>query len=170
MNKQPSSTRNIMLVNQLEFIDLNLMLKVLETKENIREWAYIVHNKDIKEGEVAKPHLHLLVKLWHPQSFDNIAKWFNQPAQYLEGINGSWITACRYLIHANDETKYQYSPDEVVSNFDYKQSISLERVKKKANKFKAKEEHEERKLEIIKQCANGTIRKFNYHDYITPVE
>lgn len=88
--------------NALEYIKLNY------------DYAFIVHDKDINDqGELKKQHTHVVV------SFNN-AKWNTAIAKEL-GIEPNYMQECRnferaldYLIHFNDDTKYQYSIDEVI--------------------------------------------------------
>lgn len=92
----------------IEFIKLNY------------DYALIEHNKDVNElGELKKSHTHIVV------SFPN-AKWNTAVAEEL-GITSNYIEKCRsfdnaleYLIHYNDDTKHQYSIDDVQGNLKQK--------------------------------------------------
>lgn len=76
-------------------------------------YAYILHDKDYTDtGEIKKPHYHIVI------TFNN-AKWNTKVAEELK-ITDNYIEQCRnlelaleYLIHRNEETKYQYPIDEV---------------------------------------------------------
>jgi len=88
----------------LEFIKLNY------------DYAMIEHNQDKNEnGELKKSHVHIVI------AFPN-AKWNTSVAEEL-GITPNYIEKCRdmdkaleYLIHYNDNTKFQYDIDDVQGN------------------------------------------------------
>lgn len=86
-------------------------------KNNYDNYAYICHDKDIfiETGELKKPHTHVVVEF-------NNARWSSGVADELN-IKSNYIQACRnfdnaltYLIHFNDDSKHQYSIDEVKGN------------------------------------------------------
>lgn len=146
--------RSIELMQQLEYLDMELVKKVLEDKRAIKDYAYIIHDKDKKEdGTVKSPHIHLMMRFSEVQDTRYIAKWFNVGENYLCKVKGRFADALEYLTHKNAVEKYQYSESEVVSNFDFKKEID----KKDGNL---------RKNEIIDKIVSGEIREFNYFDYI----
>ena len=77
------------------------------------DYAYILHDKDYyDDGTIKKPHYHVII------TFKN-AKWNTSVSEELK-ITTNYIEQCRnlelaleYLIHRNEETKYQYDIDEV---------------------------------------------------------
>lgn len=89
-------------------------VKALEHIERYYKYAYIKHDKDANEetGELKKEHIHVVVE------FQN-AKYNTAVAKELE-ITENYIQECRnvenaleYLIHYNEEKKYQYDIAEV---------------------------------------------------------
>ena len=64
----------------------------------------------------------------------------------------------KYLTHENAPTKYQYTEDEVTSNYNWK--IEKTKAINKSNS-------ETRKIQIINDIVSGVIREFNYHEHIT---
>lgn len=92
----------------LEYIKLNY------------DYASIVHDKDTNEqGEVKKSHTHVVISMPN-------AKWNTALAKEL-GITENYIERCRclenaleYLIHFNDDSKHQYTLEQVKGNLKKK--------------------------------------------------
>lgn len=76
-------------------------------------YAAILHDKDTDEnGELKKPHWHIVLVFPNQRTVNPIAKEFGIKSNYLQ-LSHDRDAALRYLIHADDPDKYQYSPDEV---------------------------------------------------------
>ena len=123
------------------------------------DYALIVHDKDYfnDTGEIKKAHTHVVL------SCDN-AKWNTALATEL-GISSNYIQQCRnyenalnYLIHYNDDTKYQYNINEVKGNLKQK----LEKILNNDNK-----DENEKSIELVKYIENYngviSISKFAIH-------
>ena len=91
---------------------------------NVKLYAAIYHDKDIlremdENGAITeKPkrkHLHIVMELKNPVSFNSIQKKFE--GAHIETIKYK-KSAYQYLIHNSPKSKekYQYSPDEIISN------------------------------------------------------
>lgn len=97
--------------------------QVLECiEEKVLEYAYIFHDKDIKEdGTPKKPHYHVYLSFGadNPRTKEFVLYLAGLPAGYT-GIKyvRSWKKAIRYLLHLDDPSKFQYDPADVISNFD----------------------------------------------------
>lgn len=126
--------------------------KAIEYIKTNYDYALIEHNKDYypDTGEIKKSHTHVVI------SFNN-AKWNTAVAKEL-GITPNYIQNCRnfelalnYLIHYNDNSKYQYPLDEVKGNLKNK----LEKIIKTDNK-----DENEKSLELITfiEEYNGILR------------
>lgn len=124
-------------------------IKALEyIKNNYESYAYIVHDKDTnKDNELKKAHTHIVLEF-------NNARWSSSLAEEL-GITPNYLQNCKnfekaldYLIHFNDDTKYQYDISEVKGNLK-KQLI------KQMNSFN-KDENEIVK-EIIEMINNSDL-------------
>lgn len=145
------------IVQQLEYLSLDKIESVLKNKECIKDYAYIVHDKDVDEkGVLKKAHVHLALRFNNAYDTKHISQWFNVPEQYVSKVKGKWADLLKYLTHKNALDKFQYSDDEVISNFDFVEEIK--------NKDKSKDE---RKFEIINKIVAGEIREYNYYDYIS---
>ena len=112
------------------------MNEIIEKYRTIKEWAYIIHDKDVytkqdeknnpehKEGTPKKPHIHLYLNFGQDgSSADVVAKWFKDEPQYFNKVLGRKADMLLYLTHRNAPQKYQYEDNEVVSNFDLTKAI-----------------------------------------------
>lgn len=105
--------------------------------KTIKQWAYILHDKDD-----TRPHYHLYLNFGN-SSCDTamVAKWFqlgytdekgneHSGEQFIEKCKGRKTDILLYLTHGNDsqQNKHQYSPDEVVANFDFQVEIENAKI------------------------------------------
>lgn len=137
--EKSTSIRRCEIVTNLEnkgtqMIDLESLEELLKSKKCIKDFAYIIHDKDVyskeeeqqnpdhKAGTLKSAHIHLLLRFEErqPQKLECVANWFGLANNFINKIHGSWNDACLYLIHRNSPNKYQYSVEEVISNFNYK--------------------------------------------------
>ena len=145
------------IVTDVEKMDIEKLKSALSNNA-IKEWAYIIHDKDVDDhGKIVRAHYHIAVRLKNPRKVKHIAQWFGVAPNFVEFGKGSYSDLLRYLIHENAPEKYQYSVDDVVANFDFE-------------KVKNQKEGEERKEEIINGIVAGIIREYNYSNYISAVE
>lgn len=111
--------------------------KTCKEYKTIKKWAYILHDKDDTD-----PHYHIYVNFGN-QSVDSalVAKWFNlayidkdgtahNGEQFIEKVKGRATDMYLYLIHGNDtqQYKHQYSPSEVIANFDFGTEIANSKI------------------------------------------
>lgn len=83
---------------------------------NVRQYAFIVHDKDIDEnGSLKAVHKHIVVELKNAISFNSIRTKFE--GAHVELINQK-KSAYQYLLHQspNSKDKYQYTLDNIISN------------------------------------------------------
>lgn len=87
--------------------DLENMKLFLASKACIKEFAYVIHDKDIytaddeqkhadhKTGSLKPAHIHLLLRFNsnQPQNTAYISKWFKIPENFISKINGKWEDA-----------------------------------------------------------------------------
>lgn len=99
-------------------------LSELQAKiEQCPEWAWIIHDQDIKieegSGEVTPVpvHLHGFVAFPNPRSFASIADMLDIPVNQVQKVI-SRFAILRYLTHKDQPAKYQYNLDEVRTNID----------------------------------------------------
>lgn len=104
-------------------VDLQETLKKYKT---IKQWAYIIHDKDD-----TTPHYHIYLN-FGTSSVDTslVAKWFDIPENFISKVKGRKVDQLMYLTHSNDsqKNKHQYSPTEVVANFDFELEIEESKI------------------------------------------
>ena len=94
--------------------DCEHLLSVIRSK--FIDWAYILHDKDTDEnGVLKKPHIHWVGRAT-PRCLSVVANFLGLPENNIEVVKNFDNVVC-YLIHLNDIDKFQYSPDDVESNF-----------------------------------------------------
>lgn len=90
------------------------------------EWSYMLHDKDVesvvesgieKQSKI-KPHYHVCVKFNTPRIRAVIANNIGIEKNYIERLR-NWKIGNQYLIHMNDQDKYQYHFLDVSANFNY---------------------------------------------------
>lgn len=127
----------LMFTQQLKYLNYSTdeLVKKIQQLPYLDQYALITHDKDVKEdGTSVAPHVHLIICFKQRVRVTQIAKSLNQKSQYFEimtkrgkDLETSRNNAMAYLIHqtvqAKEQGKYQYSPSEVIANFDYIQLI-----------------------------------------------
>ncbi|MBE5744363.1 MAG: hypothetical protein E7358_06635 [Clostridiales bacterium] len=113
-------------VTQPEFLKEPLQ-DILKRYKTIKKWAYILHDKD----KDASPHYDIYLNFGDTGvESSEVAKWFGLQESQVEKVKGRAQDMLLYLIHGNDSQrhKYQYSPDEVVANFDFKSELAKAKI------------------------------------------
>ena len=87
-----------------------------DIKGSFKNYAYIKH---IPEEEEKKEHVHLILSLDNPRSEISLAKRLEIPKRLIKHIK-SLRGSCRYLIHKDNEDKFQYNLDQVVVSNSFK--------------------------------------------------
>ena len=99
---------------------------VIRSKKSIKQWAYILHDKDDTE-----PHYHIYLNFGQTSvDFSDVANWFGLDENFVNKVEGRKVDMLMYLTHANagQEHKYQYSPKEVVANFDFESEVAVSKI------------------------------------------
>lgn len=118
-------------LKQYEIVQNQNLLKVdiqevMMTHKTIKHYAYILHDKDD-----TRPHYHIYVNFGNSgvDSAD-VAKWFGVPENFVNKIRGRRTDMLLYLTHGQDNQKHkhQYSPSEVVANFDFELEIEKSKI------------------------------------------
>lgn len=124
-----------------------------KTLKELGQLIWIEHTKDYNEdGTKKKAHYHFILKVKNNLTISSLAKKVSCGANMIEPIKKSFDGALKYLIHYNNEDKYQYSSSDVQSNSDK----LLQRFKNAINE----EEPGEEKAEAIEQIIDS------YTEYI----
>ena len=111
--------------SRVEFIKCDIQ-EVIKEHQTIKHWAYILHDKDD-----TAPHYHIYLN-FGTSGVDSkmIAEWFGLQESQVQRVKGRRTDILAYLIHGNDsqKNKYQYSPNEVISNFDFLTEIQNSKI------------------------------------------
>ena len=100
--------------------------EIIKSRSTIKKWAYILHDKD----DTAE-HYHIYLNFGNSGvDTKQVAEWFGLQESCVSKIKGRGVDILMYLTHSNDsqQNKHQYSPDEVVSNFDFQGEIAASKV------------------------------------------
>lgn len=158
----PSSTM-FEIMQYADFLTEEMIKSAIETHPCIR-WCYILHDKDINalDGTLKKPHWHIFIKMASNYYAGSVAEWFGVEMQYVCLIKSKrYEKGVLYCIHKHDKSKYQYPIEEVKCNFDYKALVEADDTKNN---------NAERQKAIVEGIMDGTIRQFNFFDYVTAWE
>ena len=88
--------------------------KAIDYIQKNYDYAMISHDKDIDEktGKIKKQHYHIVVRFKNAKWNTSFAEDLKIPVNYIEESR-SLKRSLQYLIHYNDENKYQYDITEV---------------------------------------------------------
>lgn len=106
--------RNFMILLYPEWDNFKQILGDL--KGSFKNYAYIKH---FPEEEEKKEHFHFILSLDNPRSIKSLSKRIEVPENLVRNCK-SLRGSCRYLIHIDDEDKYQYNLDQVVVSRSFK--------------------------------------------------
>ena len=100
---------------------------VVRRYRTIKKYAYILHDKDPDTA----PHYHIYLN-FGKSGVDSklVAEWFGLQESQVNRIQGRATDMLLYLTHGNpsQKHKYQYSPSEVVANFDFEEEIRKSKI------------------------------------------
>ena len=100
---------------------------ILRRYRTIKKYAYILHDKDADTS----PHYHIYLN-FGKSGVDSkkVAEWFGLQESQVNKIRGRATDMLEYLTHSNPSQrhKYQYSPSEVISNFDFEDEIKQSKI------------------------------------------
>ena len=157
----PKGFKTVEIMQQCNFgFTLDYVKQLCTEWTVIKDYAYILHDKDTKEDGTPKEwHIHLMLRFNDTVPTKAILSKLEGvcEVQQLQKMH-SWNSAIAYLTHANDLTKHQYDENEVISNFEWQ----VDRDKALASKGRLDT--------IIKGIDEGVIREHNYTDHISMTE
>lgn len=96
----------VLLYEDTTSYDFETVLRVCKSQ---KKWAYIKH---MPESNEKKEHFHVILSFENAKSKTTLANQLGIPENFIDPIK-SFRTICRYLIHKDDEDKYQYSLEQV---------------------------------------------------------
>lgn len=138
--------------------DQEKILSIIELKQSIKEYAFVLHDSDLNENnEPKKPHFHIYLGFGNTNvRFEHIAAWFNTKPELVQKIKTSKCLLLKYYLHCNHPEKSQYNIEQITSSFDVQQFIESKEQKKNLD-------------EILEKCAQGLITRQNYQHFIDPI-
>jgi len=129
--------RQLEIVSNIQFLTEERIKKVIEEYDTIKEWAYILHDKDKNEdGSNKEPHYHVYLWFQSPTQSDLVAKWFELPQNFISKVKGRKKDILLYFTHKNAPTKHQYQDEELKSNFSVKEYIEKQSYFERLSNFK----------------------------------
>ena len=137
---------------------------VKHDKDKINVW-----NQESMENVIENnaEHIHFLLKFEKGASLNRIALAVGVEPQYLEKLKSGrygYDNCLAYLVHAKDETKYQYQPEEVVTVLGEDYKSIYHRSMSKWVKGRATKKAKETNLSIdwlVEEILAGNITKEN---------
>ncbi|MFQ7699728.1 MAG: Rep family protein [Christensenellaceae bacterium] len=100
--------------------------ETIKSKKTIKKWAYILHDKDD-----TAPHYHIYLNFGSSGvDTKQVAEWFGLQESQVNKIRGRATDMMEYLTHGNasQQNKHQYSPTEVIANFDFQTEIKNAKI------------------------------------------
>lgn len=136
---------------------------------NTKQYAFILHNKDILEtGEPKTPHLHVVANM--NNSKQRIATILNDLCKSLDispllvtiDKYSSFNASLQYLIHKNNEEKYQYDIKDIITNIPPQELDLFMKYETQSEELTA-----ERLIDVVKKAKKRTdimreVGLFNY--------
>lgn len=108
------------LYHDTESYDYDSVKRILKS---MGKYAYITHDKDLSEdGTLKKIHDHWIIKLDNAMTGRAFQKKTGVPLQFCQEIQNE-RSCCRYLIHTDDEDKYQYKKEDVHCSSNYQRQF-----------------------------------------------
>ena len=157
------NVRMIEIVQQVGRIKPADLETLCRTWSQVEKWVYIVHDRDVKEdGSPVASHTHMYLNFRNPVSLSTICNKMQVTENSLQFIK-SWVGCLSYLTHEGQDGKYRYDPQQVVSNYDWA-------ADKNAGAGKRGRKTDGRKDDIIRSIVGGSIREYNFTEYITGEE
>jgi len=98
------------------------ILQRINKQNTIINYAFICHDKDIKDietGELKQKHYHILIHLSRSNRLDTVRNWFadkNKNINCLGQVIRDTNAILDYPTHANEPSKYQYSIEDINHN------------------------------------------------------
>ena len=132
----------------------------------VKDYAWIVHDKDIKEdGSPKRPHIHCMIRFNGPVPTEAILA----RVRAITGKDGvvkeehlqkcyAWKKAVAYLTHENVTGKHIYPREDIVSNYAFEKDIE-DALSDKIRREK-----------LFAGIADGSIKEYNIYEHCTVVE
>jgi len=114
--KNELRSRDFSLISYI--LDTDTLIKIINEHDNIKYYAFIVHDKDEKE-----PHTHIILYVKNAITQKNVRQWFtiiDENGKTVNCLSESVISkkgVFDYLTHKNNSEKFQYNENDIKTNF-----------------------------------------------------
>lgn len=138
-------SRQFSVVMYVEKTELDNILNSLRLYHNLKECAYIYHNRDVdEEGVLKEKHVHLYLYFINARELKGVyylLKTYTQTNVLIQVCKNRYVLVNEYFIHKDNSEKVQYNKNEVyVSDKDF---------------FEGKRVEEDRTLLLIQDIINN---------------
>jgi len=141
-----------------DVVEIAVIESRIKSLSNVKDYCIIIHDKDLlPSGAIKDKHFHAVITFTNPTKISVVARALCVEPQYVNKIKSTTTSAKLYLIHKNDDSKYQYKPEEVIANFDY---VNF------ANGYSPRVKRED----LSQKIANWDIKRYNLVDYVSADE
>lgn len=117
--------KQCMVTSNLEYFKGDVQ-EIIKSHKTIKQWAYILHDKDDTAN-----HYHIYLNFGSSGvDTKQVGEWFGLQESQVERIKGRKTNALEYLTHSDNKQKYkyQYSPADVIANFDFETEINNSKI------------------------------------------
>lgn len=98
--------------------------EVFRNLKSYKKWAYIKHDKDLNSDDVSKKlHIHFLLHLENAMTIKALSNKIGVPINYIQNVRNE-RSCVRYLIHKDDEDKFQYNLSEIKCSGSYERYVN----------------------------------------------
>lgn len=153
-------SRQFSAVMYVEESELQNILNSLRLYQNLKECAYIYHNRDVDEnGKPKEKHVHVYLYFINARDLKGIyylLKAYTQTNVLIQVCKNRYVLVNEYFIHKDNSEKVQYNKsDVIVSNKEF---------------FEGKRQEDDRTLLLVQDIVNNesvtTLIKRYGRDYI----
>lgn len=121
MSKQDSNNKRTRNWSLVTYLDVETLAQRICSIDNIRYYAFIVHDKDKDENGQPKPtHIHLALCLNSARTLAQLSPRFTDIMSNAGNCYGQPTRSNRaiieYFTHKNQPEKYQYNEADIISN------------------------------------------------------
>lgn len=172
-SKTPKSWKTCEITQDCRFgWTLDNIAKFLDGWSSVKDYAYILHDEDLKDDMSTSrdDHCHLMLRFKYPVPTSAIiarAKAVGLPADCITENRiermKNWSAALNYLTHRDEHKpwKHVYDLSCVISNFDWQLDAEAAHQKKQLQTTDA------RAKEIVDGIDKAIIREYNIHEHLT---